>query len=531
MPTLIPSVSLDSAEYGRLPDGALRRYHKLSSLLCMSLIVNKMIGTGIFLTPSIIFEYCQGHVPTYLTLWLVGGVIVMSGLFIFLEYSLNLPFKNGGEKNYLLRAFPNPNGLIGCIYSFQMVLLGFSLGNSFAFGKYVLYACGYNSASDTDWYVKLVGVACILACIGLHMRWPSQGTQLFNFLGVFKVLILVLIIGIGALVQVGWLDVDTSDTFGGASGSGRPSAYAVSIALLEIIYSFKGWENANYVLQEVADPHYVLTVVAPLAVVATVVLYFLVVLAYLAVIPKAQMMDSGVLVAGVFFTRVFGETAASAVLPVLIALLNLGNVLVVSFAHGHVNQELAKSNYLPFLRYFTNLNHLLMLHWAVTVLVLVGPPSSAIYEFVVNLYIYPGTWINILLTVGLMYLKWNARRERWGQVEDEEPPEDTSFTDFDSLLLQPVASAPPRVHFATPYAFVAVFLVANVFLAILPFVPPPLESPAATLPIPYWMFPTIGTGVLLAGAVWFYWRDWYNRWGYERHGWGSPYVKYEEHIE
>ncbi|CAH2350485.1 high-affinity methionine permease [[Candida] railenensis] len=554
-PTLIPSISTESDVYSHLSAKERRKYHKLSSLSCMSLIVNKMIGTGIFSTPSIIFQYCQGSVPIYLTLWLVGGIIIMSGLLIFLEFSLNLPFKNGGEKNYLLRSFPNPNGLIGCIYSFQMVLLGFSSGNSFAFGKYILFAFGYNSKSDTDWNVKIVGVLCISACIWLHIKYPNQGTQLFNFLGVFKILILVLIIFIGGLAFAGVIDVEDGTPVAPTlvASEIHQSPYSISIALLEIIYSFKGWENANYVLSEVSDPYKVLTVVAPLAVVVTVLLYFFVILSYLIVIPKEEMMNSGVLVAGIFFTKIFGENWASRVLPILIALSNLGNVLVVSFAHGHVNQELAKSNYLPFSDYFTNLNHSLILHWFITVLVLVAPPSSAIYEFVVNLYIYPGTWINILLTLGLIYLKCNSDKERWGvdqqqiqsnlqyqSIEDEENIEedgpssyypddaDTSFTDFDSLLSQPLSSS--KRQFSTPGLFIGIFLLANIFLAVLPFIPPPSGSSAAKSPIPYWVFPTVGTGVLVAGGVWFYARDWYNSFAYRKYGTGSPEVKYEEHL-
>lgn len=531
------------------------RKQKLSSLLCMSLIVNKMIGTGIFLTPSIIFQYCQGNIPIYLSLWLVGGIIVMSGLLIYLEFSLNLPFKNGGEKNYLLKSFPNPAGLVGCIYSFQMVILGFSSGNSFAFGKYFLYAAfGYDSNSDDDWYVKLVGVLCITGCVWLHIKFPDHGTGLFNFLGIFKILILIMIIFIGALVGLGMISLDSTATAVTTTidTNASPSGYSISIALLEIIYSFKGWENANYVLLEVSDPHFILTVVAPSAVLITVILYFLVILSYLIVIPKEEMINSGVLVAGIFFNKIFGESIASKILPIFIAFSNLGNVLVVSFAHGHVNQELAKSNYLPFSHYFEDLNHSLILHWVVTVLVLIGPPSSAIYEFVVNLYIYPGTWINILLTIGLIYLKYTSHGEKWGSFSSEfavanygtsideetgespntsfsvEDDDNTSYTDFDSLLSQPISVQ--NRQFSTPALFIGIFLAANTFLAVFPFIQPPVDSPAANLPIPYWLFPVIGTSVLLIGGIWFYTRKWYIAYRYKKYGIGSPEVKYEEKL-
>ena len=145
------------------------------------------------------------------------------------------------------------------------------------------------------------------------------------------------------------------------------------------------------------------------------VLYFMVLIAYLIVIPKDELLSSGVLVAGIYFNKIFGESVTSRLLPIIISLSNLGNVLVVSYAHSVVNQELAYNNYLPFLRYFQNLNHSLLLHWFITVVILVAPPSTEIYEFIVNLYIYPGTWINVALTAGLIYLKLNRKQERWNE--------------------------------------------------------------------------------------------------------------------
>ena len=129
---LVPTLSDEVSVPGR-------RFQKLSSISCMSLIINKMVGTGIFSTPAIIFKYLEGNVKLYLFLWLVGGIVIFSGFAIFLEFALNLPFRNGGEKNYLIRGFPRaPKGLLGCIYSFLIVLLGFSSGTSYAFGEYVV---------------------------------------------------------------------------------------------------------------------------------------------------------------------------------------------------------------------------------------------------------------------------------------------------------------------------------------------------------------------------------------------------------
>ena len=60
--------------------------------------------------------------------------------------------------------------------------------------------------------------------------------------------------------------------------------------------------------------------------------------AYFAAIPKTDLAKSEVIVAGLFFRNVFGNSAGARSLPAFVALSNLGNVLAVSFAHARVNQ-------------------------------------------------------------------------------------------------------------------------------------------------------------------------------------------------
>lgn len=67
-------------------------------------------------------------------------------------------------------------------------------------------------------------------------------------------------------------------------------------------------------------------------------LYVLANVAYFAAIPKTELANSGVIVAGLFFKNVFGDSAGARALPAFVAISNLGNVLAVSFAHARVNQ-------------------------------------------------------------------------------------------------------------------------------------------------------------------------------------------------
>ena len=325
---------------------------KLGITGAVFLILNKMIGTGIFSTPSYIFA-ATGSVGISLILWVIGGILTFAGLSVWLEYGLAIP-RSGGEKNYLEHVYRHPKYLATCVLASQMILLGFSSGNSLAFGRFILYAAG-NELKDT-YKGRAIGVACATFAVTLHAVAPKWGIRLFNVLGVFKVIVLLFIVCSGFAALAGHRNVPDPENFKNAfriekgEGYGGGGAYEYSNALLNIVYSYKGWENANYVLGEIRDPRRTLTIAAPLAVGGVTILYVLANVAYFAAIPKSELATSDAIVAGVFFKNVFGDSAGVRVLPVFVALSNLGNVLAVSFAHARLNQELGKEGLLPLSR-------------------------------------------------------------------------------------------------------------------------------------------------------------------------------------
>ena len=143
----------------------------------------------------------------------------------------------------------------------------------------------------------------------------------------------------------------------------------------------------------------------------------------------------------------------------------------------------------------------LFLHWLITVIVLVAPPAGPAYNFITDLYTYPGAWINGFVTAGLIYLHYN-KRELW------ESPWHTYL---------PVA---------------VLYFAVNIFLALVPFIPPDGDWNADGYP--YYVFPIVGVSVLLLGG--FYWVCWTKIWpklgGYkivsERYedAQGNEHVKY-----
>ena len=112
-----------------------------------------------------------------------------------------------------------------------------------------------------------------------------------------------------------------------------------------------------------------------------------------------------------------------------------------------------------------------------TIIVLLAPPAGPAYNFIVDLYTYPGSWINGFVTVGLIYLHYK-KSERW-------------ISPWHTFL--PIS---------------ILYLLANIFLGFVPFIPPDGDWNAEGYP--YYVFPVVGVGVLLLGV--FYWVCWTKIW-------------------
>lgn len=294
----------------------------------------------------------------FLTRHVTAGLLTLTGLGVYLEFGLAIPL-SGGEKNYLERVFKKPPFLATSVFAVQMILLGFSAGNSLAFGRYVLLAVGH--PLPDGWIARSIAVLCITFVVSLHAALPQWGLRLTNALGVFKVLVLLVIVFSGFAALAGYRLVPDPHNFDDiwavekGDGYGGGGAYTFATAMLQVVYSYKGWENANYVLGELKNPKRTLSIAAPIAVVGVTILYVLANVAYFAAIPKAELAKSEVIVAGLFFRNVFGESIAARSLPAFVALSNIGNVLAVSFAHSRVNQELAKEGILPYSSFWASM--------------------------------------------------------------------------------------------------------------------------------------------------------------------------------
>jgi phosphatidylinositol 4-kinase len=117
-----------------------------------------------------------------------------------------------------------------------------------------------------------------------------MGIWLSNGLGAFKLILLSLVVCTGFAALDGRMvspKPGNFSTFNGpgnavetVDGNSAATAAGYALALLQVLYSYSGWENANYVLTEVRDAPRTLRKAAPLAAAAVTILYILANIAY-----------------------------------------------------------------------------------------------------------------------------------------------------------------------------------------------------------------------------------------------------------
>lgn len=148
------------------------------------------------------------------------------------------------------------------MYGVIYITLGNLSGNAIAFGIYVLEAAGINEGQDS--LVRGLAVVCMTAACLLHAMYRQGGIYIIIILAIFKVCILLVIIGIGfaaiggktfgygsvhgdfitnRTAQTGSSNLSIHTSF--AHAGKDFASYANSI--LFVVYTFSGNEQPFYV--------------------------------------------------------------------------------------------------------------------------------------------------------------------------------------------------------------------------------------------------------------------------------------------
>ncbi|KAK0196954.1 APC amino acid permease [Armillaria mellea] len=472
---------------GESYDDVPQAKRQLGLFSAIFLVFNRIIGTGIYATPSNILR-SSGSPGLALVMWLAGAGIAAVGTAVYVELGTGLP-RSGGEKNYLEFIYRRPKFLATCLFSVYAIITGSSAANSLVFGEYVLHAL---NIEPVRWNTRFVAFLCLSFCCLLHGTTFKWGLRLQNTLGLFK-LFLLSSIGVAGLfclagvpgfrVREGYEAPDNLrwDKLWQGSNS---DANALISGLYNIIWSFVGYSTANYALSEVRNPVRTIKRAAPLALISVTTVYLLVNVGYFAVVSKGDIVGSRRIVAALFFRNLFGPNLER-VLSVFIALSTLGNLLTGQFSQGRIIQELGREGVIPLSWFFASNKPFnaplagLATNWFFSTMFMVLPPPGDAYLFMISLSSYCLAIINALVSVGLLLL-YTSTYKAWNW----DPP------------------------FRAPKIVIVLFFLSNVFLVLVPLIPPAPGSRTYEH-LPYWSHAVVALAVSLIGVgYWYVWCVW-----------------------
>ncbi len=216
-------------------------------------VVGGIVGAGIFINPYIVAQRLDSA-SLVLLAWVFGGVVAMAGAFTFAELGSLFP-KAGGHYAYLRDAY---HPIAGFLYGWALLLMiegGAVAAVAITFAEYAFRALGRTGVATAP--MAVMGIVVVAAVNYLGVK---PGSRLLNTFVVLKVGAIVVLIAAAMLLPGGPEPTLLSRV--GAQGSvgwsGLAGVLAViaalGAALVPIMFSYGGWQNANYVAEEMRDP-------------------------------------------------------------------------------------------------------------------------------------------------------------------------------------------------------------------------------------------------------------------------------------
>lgn len=234
------------------------RKGSLTYLNCVAIVVSLQIGSGIFSTPSEISKHVSSPLLG-ISVWVVAGILVWTGAASFIELGRRIP-RNGGVQEYLRGCYGDACGFL---FSFGYILIGKPCSIAIISGIFAehLNAIVLPETWRNEWLNKLVAFLGALLITGINCWGTNTGASAANGFFVLKIVGLFSIAVIGLAIGVSGKGNDLfawiPDKM--AQESDQPVALWLLVgeyttAMFGALFTYAGWESANYVAGDMKDP-------------------------------------------------------------------------------------------------------------------------------------------------------------------------------------------------------------------------------------------------------------------------------------
>jgi APA family basic amino acid/polyamine antiporter len=286
---------------------------KLGPLDATMIVVSGIIGSGIFINPYLVAQKVETPF-LILAVWLAGGIIALCGAFVFAELGTVLP-RVGGQYAFFREAF---HPLVGFLHGWSLLLIiqsGATAAVAVACGQYIAELAGLPPTTVTP-----IAIAILVGLVVFHSCGIKPGAVLINVITIGKTgAIVVLVIGAFVLADRSGLVLEPVVP---PRLHGTSLVTAFFAALIPTMFAYGGWQNSNFVVEEIRDPARNLPRAILIGVAIVIAVYLAANVAYVHVL-SAPVLAATPTPAAALATEIAGKPGAS-VLSVLVIVSTFG---------------------------------------------------------------------------------------------------------------------------------------------------------------------------------------------------------------
>lgn len=258
---------------------SLRRELTLFDLTMIA--IGSSIGSGIFLTPSLIARALPS--PLWiLGVWAIGGVMALCGALTFAELGAMMP-RAGGVYVFLTEAY---GGLTGFLYGwayFLVVNTGALGALAIAFSTYLGYFIPLSAVGTT--LVAISGIVVVTIINVLGVKAGGVFSDVFTVLKLAGIAVLL-------VVGLGWGSSGTTQFASPLGDLPGGLGSALTLAFVSVLWSYGGWQHATFTAAEAKNPQHTVPRSLILGAAAVTIVYILTNVAYMFLLTPGQMAAS-----------------------------------------------------------------------------------------------------------------------------------------------------------------------------------------------------------------------------------------------